>query len=702
MRVGKTALSKLTRLYQHFLIARPMLAALGLSFAFFAILSLYSELVFRLFSGVGTIGFLHTMFFRLLGMALLTLIIFTVPKMAAFVIAETGIVFFSLLYIAQLLYNRMFHEFFSIDKIATGAAAISQFSEVLFATIGENAVATALLLLPVAAPILLLKAPFSSLNRSLINKYLLPILNTRLALKYVGLPIVLLITWHFLLLIPIVQNPYSELAQRYGQGEEGRVSSVREVGLGITLELDLLSHFIDAKTLPLANQLPPPSVIFEPQITAATPIKDVEDIPEQAPIPEWLGKVNGFDIDFDALIERDASNNKLVQLHKYFSSLEPSEQNEHTGIFTGYNLITVCAEAYSLYVIDQLRTPTLYMMQNDGISFLNFYSIYGAGTIGGELSLITGLFPRGGESWCRDAAKTYLPFSLAAQFNRLGIQPYAYHSGSYTYYDRHKMFPALGFIYKARNHGLEIKTPDWHVSDQEMIELSITDYVEDDLFYAHYMTLSGHSPYSFGGNPLSKKNQEAVADLPYSTKIKAYLACQIELEHAMKYLLEQLEEAGVAERTLIVLATDHYPYGLTKEEISELAGHTVDPAFELYQSSCIIYAKGMQPEVVQAPSFVPDIVPTISNLLGLDFDSRFFVGRDIFSAAPALVFLDTGFITAAGVYNRNRGSFIPNEGVETPKEYRESVQSIIDAKKSAVSQMIKLDYFTQIRDILGY
>ena len=40
----------------------------------------------------------------------------------------------------------------------------------------------------------------------------------------------------------------------------------------------------------------------------------------------------------------------------------------------------------------------------------------------------------------------------------------------------------------------------------------------------------------------------------------------------MAYLMDQLEQAGVADRTAIVLAGDHYPYGLTDDEYDELIG----------------------------------------------------------------------------------------------------------------------------------
>ena len=682
----KLYINKYINRFLIFLLERPTLAAAGLQFAIFAALFFYTEMAFQLLTGAIGTGFFRAMFFHLLGAALLALITLSIPKRAAFAVAGGVSLSLSILYISQLLYNKIFHEFFSIEKIATGGEAIAQFKEVLFSAIVENILGILLLLLLLPAAVLLLLYRLRRFPTS-----------ARLPAKYALLPAIFLLAWHFLLLIPVAQDPYSARAARYGQGEQSRISSVREVGLFITMEIDLLSRIIDTKPAAELSQLPRPPIIHNPPPLIPYPT-DTPPNQKQPQVPEWAGKYNAIEIDFKALIQRSANNKGLVQLHEYFRSLEPSNQNEKTGVFEGYNLITICAESFSQYVISPGLTPTLYMMQQDGINFTNFYSIYGGGTIGGEFSLITGFSPRGGELWCGKAAQKYLPFTFAAQFNSLGVQPYAYHSGNYTYYDRHKLFPDLGYIYKARSHGLEIAGPNWHVSDKELIELTIDDYIGDDRFYAHYMTLSGHPGFSFGGNPLSKKNYEAVKDLPYSTTVKAYIACQLELEYALEYLLQRLNEAGIAERTLIVLTTDHYPYGLTLNENKELAGGPLDAPFELYKNTCLIYAQGMQPQVVKAPAFVPDIVPTVSNLLGFRFDSRFLSGRDVFSEAPPLVFMDSGFITDIGIYNNNSGAFTPYEGIEAPEGYYKAIANIIKARKSAVEQIVKLDYFAEIKD----
>jgi phosphoglycerol transferase MdoB-like AlkP superfamily enzyme len=304
--------------------------------------------------------------------------------------------------------------------------------------------------------------------------------------------------------------------------------------------------------------------------------------------------------------------------------------------------------------------------------------------------------PRGAGKWCNDAAQRYLPFTIASQFQRLGIQPLAYHNGNYTYYDRHKMFPGFGFDYKARGGGLEM-TGSWNASDLEMIELTIDEFINKERFYVHYMTLSGHSVYSLTNNPIARKNRDAVEHLPFSDNVKAYLACQLELEYAMTYLLERLEAAGIADRTVIVMTSDHYPYGLTHPEIEELAGGTLEKNVDLHHNVGIIYAKGMTPEVVSEPAYVPDMVPTVLNLLGLPFDSRFLTGRDVFSDAKPLVMLGNSFRTNLGT---RRNSFAANEGVEIPEGYVRWVQDVMAAERDAVSQIVRLNYFESIREYI--
>ena len=107
---------------------------------------------------------------------------------------------------------------------------------------------------------------------------------------------------------------------------------------------------------------------------------------------------------------------------------------------------------------------------------------------------------------------------------------------------------AMGYTFKAADSGLDIKI-DWPSSDLEMMEASVDDYLSSrEPFHAYYMTFSGHYQYNWD-NAMSAKNHDAVKDLPYSEPVKAYIACNLELENALTYLMDRLEQAGVADKT---------------------------------------------------------------------------------------------------------------------------------------------------------
>ena len=121
----------------------------------------------------------------------------------------------------------------------------------------------------------------------------------------------------------------------------------------------------------------------------------------------------------------------------------------------------------------------------------------------------------------------------------------------------------------------------------------------------------------------------------------------------MQHLLEQLDEAGLTEDTVIVLSGDHYPYGLTYEEQCEIAGHELEKNFELYKSTLIIWSGSMEePIEIDKPCSALDILPTLLNLMGIEYDSRLLMGRDILSEAdPLVIFSNRSWITNLAKYN---------------------------------------------------
>lgn len=438
---------------------------------------------------------------------------------------------------------------------------------------------------------------------------------------------------------------------------------------------------------------------WSPTLVAPPLLDDLPnaDIVEQDDEKEEPAEYNMLEINFEELIENE-ENEEIIDLHTYFSQIEPTEKNKMTGKYKGYNVILLTAEAFSPFAVDPEITPTLHKLVHEGYYFSNFYTpIWEVSTSDGEYVALNSLIPKNGVWSMEQSAENELPFALGNQLRELGYTTKAYHNHTYTYYGRDKSHPNLGYDYKGLGNGLDVEET-WPESDLEMMEKTMDEYIDDEPFHTYYLTVSGHMQYSFDGNYIAWKNQDLVKEMPYSAQARAYLATQIELDRALAYMIERLEEAGIADRTLIAMTGDHYPYGLDDETIEEFAGHSVEENFELFENHFILYKPGVERETIDKYGSSFDVLPTLSNLLGVDYDSRLMVGNDLFSEAPPLIpFLNKSFITDTGMYNSLTEEFMSHEGeVEMDDESIKQMMALVEAQFYYSTKILETDYFDHI------
>ena len=417
---------------------------------------------------------------------------------------------------------------------------------------------------------------------------------------------------------------------------------------------------------------------------------------------------NALDIDFDAILNA-APDDDVRQLTQYFKERPGTSKNEYTGMFKGYNVIFITAEGFSRFVIDEERTPTLYRLKNEGFVFEHYYTPgWYASTSDGEYANLTGLLPTDGIVSMKVAGEhnNDMRFTLGQQLKRLGYTVNGYHNNSYTYYGRDLSHPNMGYDWHGTGNWFQPEKTDsgkdyWPQSDLQLMEQSIPDYMDSAPFHTYYMTVSGHMLYDVSGNQMAYRNYDAVADLPYSETTKGYLACQLELEKGMKLLVSELEERGIADHTVIVLGADHIPYN-DKPVCDELAGHELEPSIEWYQNDLIIWSGSMEePVKVDKYCYDVDILPTISNLLGLDYDSRLMIGQDILSDAPSLVcFPDRSFISDKCIYNASTGSATPLADESVSQEYLDSMSTDIYNRFTVSEKVLSTDYYKYIEENL--
>ena len=648
-----------------------------LFYLWFPFLFIYCELLFFLFCFHRlSVGFAYAAAFAVPAGLLCALVCGLLPKRASHAVAVVLSFLIVLFYSVHLIYFRLFRQPLMLFTLFSGTGQVLEFPEQIGSSILSSAGCVLLLLLPAV-----LFAVFSGrlVRFGRRRWWMSALLAAGAALSHV---VCLL-----LLLLPgtALYTPYDLYYHT-----NAPLIAVENYGLLTTARLDVRrTLFGFEENAGTAEKLP--------DVKTDAVSSDVSSDPsaQEQPVDR---SPNILPIDFDSLIAQE-QDETLRQMHQYFQSVEPTRKNQYTGMFQDCNLILLTAESFSPYAVDRELTPTLYKLTHEGFVFNNFYTpSWGVSTSDGEYVACTGLIPKSGVWSLYESGKNknFMPFALGSQFQKLGCTPRAYHNHTFNYYHRDVSHPNLGYIYKGLGNGLNVKET-WPESDLEMIEATLPEYIGEKRFHTYYMTVSGHMLYTFSGNYIASKNRNLVEHLPYSEGAKAYLACNIELDRALQKLIEELEKAGIAEKTVIALSPDHYPYGLPKESLDELAGHEVEENFELYKSTFILWKEGMETTVVDKPCSSLDILPTLSNLFGLPYDSRLLMGQDILSDAPGLViFANRSFITDCAMYNSQTKQLTPTTGAEIPEGYVTSVNKTVNQKFIYSAKILDHDYYRHV------
>ncbi len=636
---------------------------------FYMAVFVYLELVLHLvmYKSI-TPRIIYPILFALISGSILYIICNLYPRKASKVVGMVIIIFLVIYFEVQLIYHCIFGSFMPLSQVGLGAGAITNFFTQLLHAIWKNLLKILLITLPIPAAVLLFKK----------NKVKTYGIKPAQAAGFVAVTIILsaitLFTLHAF--NTHVGSAYAILVDPNSSTE----ACVRNTGLAATTVQEIKS-------------------ILSPSERQTNFLyTDLNIIDNEG------NETNSVVLNFNQIA--DASDNDNVKLiSKFLAGMSPTSKNEYTGIAKDYNIITFCAEAFSPLAISEELTPTLYKLSTNGLVFENFYNCFPNTTTNGEYTMCMGLLPDLSktkvESSFNASVDNYLPYVLGNALDPLGYKTYAYHNYYATFYDRHLTHKNMGYDFKAISQGLDIKVKN-PCSDHDMVLESMDEYLSSDKpFHAYYMTYSGHYQYNWD-NDMSKKHRDKVDHLPYSEEVKAYIACNLEVEYALQSLMEGLEKAGKADNTVIVLTGDHYPYGLNEEQYNELAGVTVDTDFEKYRNSFICYIPGIETVRVTDYCSTPDILPTLLNLLGVEYDSRLLAGKDVMSDAPHIAVLyGRNFLTNEFRYNANTGVATAYDGstvdIQTVQNYRNYVANMFTLSTA----ILESDYYGHVFNKAG-
>lgn len=572
-------------------------------------------------------------------------------------------------YAIALIFKKVFNTYFCLSLFGLSDQAIA-FSKTAIIEILKNIVPLLILFLPIILSLIYSKYfDFNKLSnkKSAIN--LLTILLSLLALNIV---------------IYQTKDKENSLYSQF-HGLNNNALNVETIGV-------LPAFYLDFKDLVMHNH-------EDIEIEIPSINEDNNQNAEEKPNEEDYS-YNTLDIDFANLVSSE-KNKTILNMHKYFESDKGTLKNEYTGLFKDKNLIVITAESLNTVGIRADVTPTLYKLATEGFNFTNFYTPINLSTIGGEFQNLTGLFANLNDlnKYFRKGTN-YFPFGLGTTFKNIGYDVKAYHANDAYFQDRNVYLKNMGFNYfKAKNTGLEklMDCNKWPQSDEEMLNVTIPEYLNSDKFLTYYVSVSSHMPYSRNGNAIVNKNWSLVENLDYSEEAKGYLASVIELDKAVARLLKSLEENNKLDDTVIAIIPDHYPYSLSLNAINELSDYKRDDTIEVNHNTLIIWNAKTPGVTIDKTASQLDFLPTIYNLFDISYDSRLIMGKDVLSTEPGLVyFQNKSWISDSGTYLANRDKFILKDGVSVDDEYVDNINKIVANRMRLSKLIIENDYYAKV------
>jgi len=404
----------------------------------------------------------------------------------------------------------------------------------------------------------------------------------------------------------------------------------------------------------------------------------------------------------------EEKDSNLNTLNKYFISKDIASTNEYTGLFEGKNVIFLMIESGSQIMLKNEYYPNIARLYEHGWSFDNYYSPRNTCSTGNnEMSGMTSLYTIYNNCTANVYKKNTYFEGIFNLFNNKGYETSSYHNNYDEYYARtiiHKNIGSSRF-YDIYDLDIDItkKYGEW-ASDEELITkyLEILDSRDTSKPFMNWITtVSSHQPYA-DNSPYNKQYRELFPD-DYPTDIKGYMSKLKIVDNAIGLLLDGLEERGLLEDTVIVMFADHYPYGLSKTKLSEAYGYSVTDDNNSDNVPFVIYNPTLEQKTFNEYTAHVDTLPTFANLFNLDYDSRLYMGSDVFAQdyESLVIFDDASWKNEYAFYEASKNKIkYYTEKVYTSEEIL-AINEQVRLKLEMSSLAIRYDYFNYLSNILN-
>ena len=320
-----------------------------------------------------------------------------------------------------------------------------------------------------------------------------------------------------------------------------------------------------------------------------------------------------------------------------------NHKNSYTGKFKGKNLIIIQLEGTDKWLINKNDAPNLYKLMTQGINFSNHYSFYtgGGSTFNSEFAINTGFITP--ISYTKNAYsfnKNNFPNTLAKQFKNEGYSVNVFHMNNGEYYSRTSNYKNWGY----NNYYGLLDMGNYSETDVMLDRVLIQDeqfnslmFPTDTNFVDYIIAYSGHLPFINTKGVCKLLYDEEMDKIEQETGVRPEfkelteeecLSKQTkETDYMVGLLLENLTSKGLLDKTVIVVATDHYLYTLEDKSILD-KNHKITSNNLINNTPWFIWSKGIKKNNVKKVTSQLNVLPTLLNLYGIKYNTNNYIGSD--------------------------------------------------------------------------
>ncbi len=424
-----------------------------------------------------------------------------------------------------------------------------------------------------------------------------------------------------------------------------------------------------------------------------------------------------------------------------------NEPSKYFGVSEGNNVVTILGETLEWFGFisntdiypngmklpeSQIRElfPNFYEFYDNGIILDNYYAK--EKTDVSEMYSMMGSYPK--DTYINyDHNTNTMPYSFANVFETIEDVTYknTFHNGIYTFYNRNQLHENIGFNKYYASEQLEELYPDiftdYLLSGERNLDSELFNagkdlmFPTDERFYTYTLSVTMHGRFD---------KRENLDNLGYYDKLRQYgididdptltenefiftnyLATALDFDAALGYMFDDLKQKNLLENTTIVLFSDHYAYyqGLSayvKDEYyasTSMANGT--NYLELYRVPALIYDTKLvnavdnnnESRVINKFASSCDIVPTLYDILGINYYTNMYYGNSIFSNAESLIYsrsYDVFFNDKVYFKNFNNIEFYNTDYFKTVEELEQYIE--FDLYPRANTLVNKIKYMDQV------